>query len=330
MLKANHELVTVIVPVYEVEKYLIQCIESIIHQTYGNIEVLLIDDGSTDNSGRICDNFAKKDSRVTCMHIENCGVSGARNVGLNHANGDYILFVDSDDYILPDMIENLLFAIKREKVDIAVCGYTRVYEEEQKNRDTVYEYERILEGRELLEFLLKDPKSILFVVAWNKLFKKELFASLRFPEKMSNEDEYLAHSLLALSERVIILPKSYYMYRQISESITKSQKYAGNMDLLKAHYHRLKYFRQTGDRELYDYCMRNWLGAFYVVYDKLLRSGRIRDPRLKEKYKQWRKIFKKEWHQYHSWCHMKKTKIRAMLFYLSSQSIRIHSKHITY
>ena len=119
----NEPLISIIVPVYNVEKYLSKCIDSIINQTYKNIEIILIDDGSTDSSGAICDKYALVDSRIHVLHIENSGVSNARNVGLNHATGDYIGFVDSDDYIEPNMYELLLEELIADDVDVVQCNH---------------------------------------------------------------------------------------------------------------------------------------------------------------------------------------------------------------
>jgi len=125
--QAKQALISIIVPVYNMENYLERCMLSILQQTYDKIEVLLIDDGSTDMSPEICDGYAKKDSRVKTFHVKNGGLSSARNVGINYAKGDYFLFVDSDDDIDKRMVESLYHAIKEHEADISICGYQNFY-----------------------------------------------------------------------------------------------------------------------------------------------------------------------------------------------------------
>ena len=170
------ELISIIIPVYKVEKYLEKCINSIIGQTYTNLQIILVDDGSPDNSGKICDKYAKKDSRVEVIHKSNGGLSEARNSGIERAKGKYIGFVDSDDYIKEDMYEVLYNLITRFQADVSICNLYDVVGDEKNIRNInegIKEYNRI----DILKEVLMDKNIQSY--AWNKLYKKELFDNLK-------------------------------------------------------------------------------------------------------------------------------------------------------
>ena len=195
MLTETHPLISIIVPVYKVEKYLEKCVKSILSQTYKNLEVILIDDGSPDSCPDICDNYANQDIRVKVIHKNNSGVSDARNDGLNVANGEYIGFVDSDDWIDPKMYEILLREILHTNADIAICDYAlckddgliygKAMPQELKNRCLCKE--------ELIHEVLQ-PYGGFFAVIWNKLYRKSIFDKIRFPSGKHVEDEFVFSS----------------------------------------------------------------------------------------------------------------------------------------
>ena len=170
--------ISIIVPVYNVEKYLSRCIDSILNQTFDDFELILIDDGSPDHSGAICDDYAKKDNRILVIHKENGGLSDARNAGINIASGEYIMFVDSDDYISKDMCEILYQRIIKDKSDMALCSVRGVNEEgEEIEKGTFIVDDRLLEEKD--KFLgLGEANACAYIVAWNKLFKKFLWKEL--------------------------------------------------------------------------------------------------------------------------------------------------------
>ena len=179
------KLVSIIVPVYNVEKYLSKCIDSILAQTYKNLEIILVDDGSKDNSGTICDEYSKKDKRIKIIHKPNGGISDVRNHGLKIATGDYIGFVDSDDYIAEDMFETLVSLLEKNDADISIVSFYEYYNgkligvRENENVEIMNKVEAIKE-------LLIDRKIQSYT--WNKLFKKELFDGLQFPVGKNFED----------------------------------------------------------------------------------------------------------------------------------------------
>ncbi len=207
--------ISVIVPVYKVEPYLRKCLDSIVNQTYRNLQIILVDDGSPDNCGAICDEYAAKDRRIKVVHQENGGVSAARNAGLKLAEGDYIGWVDSDDWIEPGMYENLLKNILKYKADIAVCSRVELY----KNRRVRYGWTdvEILDREKALELLLKNDLMQNYLC--DKLWKRKLFEVISFPTGRTYEDMAIMHQLFIKAQCVICLPEVGYNYFQRSDSI---------------------------------------------------------------------------------------------------------------
>lgn len=214
-------MISVIVPICNVEKYLPTCIESIINQTYKDIEILLIDDGSTDNSGRICDEYAKQDSRCIVIHQTNQGVSQARNTGLKHVTGEYISFIDGDDYIHPQMFEILYNEIKKGKFDFAMVSHYTT----SNNNITTTKIEKfsplILNRTTLMQGLYNKTNlsELDFQVVWNKLYKRTLFADVRFKTTGTEDTEFNNRIYLKTKAAIFInLPLYYWVQR--SNSIT--------------------------------------------------------------------------------------------------------------
>lgn len=207
--------ISVIVPVYKVEPYLRQCLDSIVGQTYKNLEIILVDDGSPDRCGAICDEYAAGDERIKVIHKENGGLSSARNAALEIATGDYIGFVDSDDWVEPEMFKTLLHGLETTEADIAVCGRY----EEYGDRRVTFEWPevRAMGREEALGELLKNEK--LQNLVWDKLYRRELFEGIRFPEGKTFEDMAVMHKLFLRSEKVACLPGAMYHYRQRVGSI---------------------------------------------------------------------------------------------------------------
>ncbi|WP_303973514.1 glycosyltransferase [Streptococcus merionis] len=221
-----NELITVVVPIYNIEKYLEQCIESIINQTYHNLQIILVNDGSTDQSGDICDRFAQKDDRIQVVHQANGGLSAARNTGINLAKGTYISFIDSDDFIDPNFIERLYTEIKQCNVKIAVCEYSRLNEAEGVFYfHTKDPYTKKITYTDYLDEIFKTV-TLAFVTAWAKLIATELFNGdypIRFPEGKVAEDKYVTYLLAIKSQEIVYLHEPHYCYRLRPGSITSSQ-----------------------------------------------------------------------------------------------------------
>lgn len=230
-----NSLVTVIVPVYNVEIYLKKCIESILYQTYENIEIILVDDGSTDNSGAICDEYLHKDSRIIVIHKDNGGLGSARNAALDVCNGEYISFVDSDDWIEKDFIESLTEYASSDTV--TCCGYNEVFPDKVVNNDVDEFYK--CTSLEFVELLLDyeiarangSKNNPIGNYMCNKLWPKQCFANLRFP-CCRFEDIYVSMDLILKTKKAVVIPGSKYNYLQRSGSIIYSQK--SNIDCLNA------------------------------------------------------------------------------------------------
>lgn len=207
--------ISVIVPVYKVELYLRKCLDSIVRQAYRNLEIILIDDGSPDNCGAICDEYAEQDNRVRVIHQSNGGLSSARNIGLETATGDYIGFVDSDDWVEPEMFQLLIEKLGSSGADIAICGRAEEYPDMRILR--VCPKSCVMQREEALKALLENDVIQNFV--WDKLYRRELFDELRFPEGKSYEDMAIMHKLFLRSQKVACITETLYHYRQRRDSI---------------------------------------------------------------------------------------------------------------
>ena len=223
-----NELISVIVPIYNTEKYLVECVESLRKQTYSNIEIILVNDGSTDASIEICDGFAEKDSRVRVFHKKNEGVAVARNFGIQQSNGQYVVIVDSDDIAVDRMIEVLYTQIKENDADIAVGNYY-IYDESDGNFyyyiiDDDYCVE-VLSSQELIDRQAGSWKwnSSAFIVTVAKLYKKELFEDVSFTHGRRFDDEASTHRLFLRSKKTVFINDNLYIYRRRSGSIMRSE-----------------------------------------------------------------------------------------------------------
>lgn len=216
----NEPLLSIIVPIYNVEDYLEQCIDSIVRQTYNNLEIILVDDGSTDSSGLLCDNYQKKDSRIQVIHKRNEGVSVARNVGLQYATGELLGFVDSDDYLESSMYSELWTNMIHANSDLACCAYKRIAKNE------IYDFStgeiKELSGLEMLEGMVIGLKGcIISPSVGNRLYKKNIFGNLLFPEARIFEDKFVSTEVLLRANKVIYLNKALYNYRVRDGSLTQ-------------------------------------------------------------------------------------------------------------
>lgn len=216
--------ISIIVPVYNVEKYLAECVDSITKQTYQNLEVILVNDGSTDRSGAICDQFAQIDNRIIVIHQKNQGISASRNAGLQIATGDYIGFVDSDDVIHPQMYQWLIQAMKGTDTDVTICHELAFCEDTCNfSQMTSFHIERIEDKRQVfMHFMDNWTGPVNFV--WNKLYKRKLWEGLRFKENIKMEDMYIQPELMNRIERAVWIKEALYGYRQRQGSTMNSDK----------------------------------------------------------------------------------------------------------
>lgn len=217
------DLVSVIVPVYKVEKYLDKCVKSIISQTYKNLEIILVDDGSPDVCGKMCDDYAKIDKRIKVIHKENGGLSSARNTGIDVCKGEYIAFADSDDWVEPKFIELMLEKQKQYDVDFVCCSVKDVIEKTGEEIPNIpVSEDKILEGNEIIAQYYQKYSTIL-TVAWNKLYKREIFKSLRYPLGRIYEDTAIILNVLNLCKKIVIVPDMLYNYLKRENSIMRAK-----------------------------------------------------------------------------------------------------------
>lgn len=213
------DLISVIIPVYKVEEYLEKCIESVLKQTYTNLQIILVDDGSPDNCGKICDEYAKKDPTIEVIHKVNGGLSDARNVGIAQAKGKYIGFVDSDDYIKEDMYEILINLIKEYDADVSICNLYDVIDGKEyirNNENGIQEYSRL----EILKEVLLDKNIQSY--AWNKLYKKELFDEIKYPIGKKYEDIGTTFYVFEKCNKIVVTSKPEYYYLKRSDSLVNN------------------------------------------------------------------------------------------------------------
>lgn len=238
--------ISIIVPIYKAEAYLRECVQSVLAQTFPDFELLLIDDGSPDGSGAICDAYAERDARVRVIHKPNGGASSARNAGLTLAAGEYLTFVDSDDLLHPAMLEFLLRAAEEVGAEASVCGYCG-FETEPSFGEPTYAIRRIAPGR---DFCL-EPYRIEYVAPWAKLFRRELFSDLRFPEHLRMcEDEALLFRALYKCGRIAELETVLYGYRATPGSTMNAAFSKKNYDIIPALKDRLSFYVHAEDEAL--------------------------------------------------------------------------------
>lgn len=226
--------VSIIVPVYQVEKYIRQCVDSILAQTFTDFELILVDDGSKDQSGQICDEYAEMDERVKVIHKENGGLSDARNKGMDQAVGNYFMFVDSDDYIDSTMLECLYMKITKENADIAVCNFLYFFENDiEKNFSTKIRSE-ILSSAEIFYNRKNERNYGIWTVAWNKLYKRNTLGSIRFRFGKYHEDEFWANDIYQIDMKIVTVPECLYYYRQRDNSIMSNRNIKKDFDIIEA------------------------------------------------------------------------------------------------
>lgn len=222
----ERRVVSIIVPVYKVEPYLCRCLDSIVGQTYRDLEIILVDDGSPDNCGAICDEYAARDKRLRVIHKENGGVASARNAGLDIATGDYIGWVDSDDWVEPDMFQTMLTAAETHKADIVICGRIESYPDHSIS--VGWRKTEVLDQKQAMAQMVEDDvvKSYL----WDKLWQRRLFEGIRFSDLEVYEDMAVMVPLFSRAERVACVPDALYHYEHRETSLSTDPPLKNRMD----------------------------------------------------------------------------------------------------
>ena len=267
------DLISVIVTAYNIEEYIARGVRSICGQTYRNLEIIVVDDGSTDGTGKVCDELAQEDNRVQVIHKPNGGPADARNVGAAQSTGRYIGYVDGDDWIDPDMYEMMLGALLEQQADLAVCRYRQVYKTHVEDRSV--DRAVLFEGQEALQCYVEEREQYSIQnAAWNKLYRREILDGASFPKGKWYEDIMFATSALARAKRCIYLDTAYYNYIIDREgSIMNTQINPRTFtDQVPAYYEKTKFLQELGRQDLariHDYFFYKRLLLFYYqLYDK--------------------------------------------------------------
>lgn len=260
-------LVSVIVPIYKVEKFLRQCVDSISNQTYRKLEIILVDDGSPDNCGAICDEYAAGDERIRVIHRKNGGLSAARNTGLDAAKGEYFFFVDADDWISENTIQKMLDTYEETNADLVICNIKPFYEAEYagpKKQDSPLKSE-VLDQEKLIERLMQNA-AWYYCVAWNKLYRRTMLEKIRFPVDYIHEDEAVAHRVFEKCQTVAVIADPLYYYRQTNGGIMASGTSVKSTDALSAIADRLSCARANHWQDYEGQLVQYYEGKFWEWY----------------------------------------------------------------
>lgn len=304
----NKHLVSIIVPVYQVEGYLVNCLESILAQTYTHLEIILVDDGSRDRSGEICDIYASRDERIRVVHKENGGLSDARNAGMAIAHGAYFFFVDGDDTVAPDAVESMLIALLKSDSDIAVCNMLRVFSDgTQKVFYRPTETLSVLDGLDRFKTLMQPS-------ACNKLFAAELFHDLCFPVGKYYEDTFIYHVLAHRARRIVLTGKDSYCYWFRESSILGAPRFTDRyFDFVEAVYCRASYLLDHRIAFYGEQACESMYAAVHDAWHHIPRSGENQD-RFRQIQRLYEKVFFRSfWRKGISW--KQKVKMTSLLLF---------------
>lgn len=290
-------LISVILPIYNVEDFLPQCLDSVINQTYQNLEIILVNDGSTDSCPQICEEYAKKDSRIKVIHKKNGGLSEARNVGFENSSGDFIAYVDSDDLLSVHFCKSLFDRLHEFKADVAECGYIRFFDvsELKENQNEDEESIEIFDSETSLLRLMLGP---LNSMVWNKLYRREVVENHRFPVGKINEDEYWTYKILGNAKRTVKFYDVLYFYRKQGSSIM-GQKYSiKRLDGLWALEERIEYMKyhfpnlENQSIKQFSFAAKSFyrtIGKYQVDPDRFYRNEIAKKIRKYDKFSNWKK-----------------------------------------
>ena len=260
----DEQVVSIIIPVYNVEQYLKKCLDSVCTQSYHSIEIIVVDDGTQDNSGIICDEYAKRDSRIRVIHKENGGLSDARNVGMRYATGNYIMFVDSDDWMEKDMVEYLYQNAIENQADIAICG-KYIVQKKKIEKHCSREKRKMTSGEALMELVNNNGQIKNYVML--QLWKREIIEGIIFPKGKIFEDIYVTYKVFERARNILLLneAKYYYLRRKGSISLTKDER--TNKARCDAHEYR---YIDLGAR--YPELKEAMLEQYFYAYRKMVRE----------------------------------------------------------
>lgn len=266
-------LISIIVPVYNVEKYLPRCLDSLINQSYNDLEIIVIDDGSNDSSSQICEDYSQKDNRISVYHKINGGLSDARNTGIQYVTGEYLTFIDSDDYVQSDYIKTLYENLINYNADISICSFEKLIEG-QKPSINIKGRVEILDQDKCMLQILGGKLGLQFTTAWGKIFKRDVFNELRFPKGKVHEDIFLAHYWFSKVKKVVYTSSQFYYYMFREDSITSKERSNTftNCDIIEAVEERLIFFKSWNNGK---YMNKGYVGYITMclgVYPRLTKN----------------------------------------------------------
>ena len=270
--------ISVIVPVYKVEPYLRRCVDSILAQTFVDFELILVDDGSPDNCGAMCDEYAQKDSRVRVIHQENGGLSAARNAGIDwvfaHSDSQWLTFVDSDDWVHPEYLERLYHAVLEHNVKVSICGY------EETDGEIHWTNADAAQARLWPVEQFYVERNVNATVAVCKLYHKECFVDIRYPVGKIHEDEYVTYRILFQFEQVAVIDMPMYAYFVNPQGITKSEWTIKRLDGLRAHDEQIDFLKKNRFMNAYEMKAKQFIG---YLFDQYRNVNMIADGRVKKR-----------------------------------------------
>lgn len=265
------DLISIIIPIYKIEDCLERCLNSVLNQTYSNLEIILVDDGSPDRCPEICDEWAKRDKRIQVIHQKNSGLSVARNTGIDRASGTFILLVDGDDYLAYNIVEMLYTAVKITGAEIALCDFEKGSNPyfQFKSGDLELEIEAI-EPEVALERIYQDDHSAFrYVTAWGKLYQRSLFENIRYPEGRIFEDMYVTHRLIDRCTQIAVVSQKMCYYFQRNGSIVNTEFNIRKLDYLQAMKERIQFFNNRGYVKLLTIAYEEYLHALIWEYSRV-------------------------------------------------------------
>lgn len=264
-------MISIIVPVYNVESYLEKCVKSIMQQSYKDIEIILVDDGSTDKSGNICDELAKREKRIKVIHKLNGGLSSARNAGIEIAKGEYLGFIDSDDYIDEDMYKVLYENINKYQADISMCGMFNCYSDKDHIIQSDYQIE-LYDRRSAIDLVMRGNNGS--VSAVNKLYRRNIFKDLRYPVGKTMEDAYVILDILNQCNKIVLDTRDFYYYVHRKNSITTSDFSLNNMNYILA-YEKNYDIIKVNYPDMLDLARFRLCWAHFKVLSKMVMSNTV-------------------------------------------------------
>ena len=265
--------VSVIIPVYNTEKYLKRCVDSVINQTYSDLEIILIDDGSTDRSGIICDEYTSKDNRVKVVHKKNEGQAIARNYALDIMTGEFVAFVDSDDYIKPDMIYTMVESLVENECDVCICGKIYKYEDKIERKHT-FVRNKVVGNTDML--MKKYFSHNISVVMWDKVYSSKVFDDLRFPPLRCREDSCILHEVLARCKKFVELPDCFYI-QNIRENSTERKPFSvEKLECALEALNRRRNFAMKNFPQYYHFVKPCLVYLYYETLQEIVQKNRVK------------------------------------------------------